>query len=84
MIGTEKYKKDVREELMRSPLMFGDFEMKEKLQDVYLGDVLSSGGLADSVSATVSLRAGRLKGLISEVAALMIVGKAIQWALKGD
>ena len=69
--GSEKYKKKVREELERSPLMFGDFAMAEKDQDVYLGDVLSGNGLAASVEAIVALRMGKVKGVMYEVAAMV-------------
>ena len=71
LFGKEKWKQDVREELKRSPLMFGDFEMKEKQQDIYLGDALSGKGLAASVEETINQRLGRVKGLIYEVAAIM-------------
>ena len=69
--GSEKSKKTVRQEYERSPLMFGDFAMAEKHQDVYLGDVLSSNGLAASVEATIALRMGKVKGVMFEVAAMM-------------
>ena len=71
LYGSEKWKKEVREELERSPLKFGDFLMKEKEQGVYLGDVLSSRGLAASVEATIAHRLGKVKGSIYEVAAII-------------
>ena len=58
MQGNLQYKKQVRKELEISPLKFGDFDMKEKDQDVYLGDVISSRGLAASVEATIAHRMG--------------------------
>jgi hypothetical protein len=66
-----QYKKQVRKELDICPLKFGDFVMKEKEQDVYLGDVLSSGGLAASVEAIIAHRMGRIKGSINETAAIL-------------
>ena len=71
LCGSEKWKKSVREELEQSPLKFGDFMMKEKEQDIYLGDVLSSNGLEASVDATVRYRTGKVKGIMYEVAAIM-------------
>ena len=44
------------EELDVAPLRFGNFEMQEKVEYAYLGDVISSGGLAASVEATIARR----------------------------
>ena len=71
LFGTEKWKSKVREEFKESPLMFGSFEMKEKEQDIYLGDALNGKGLAASVEDTINRRIGKVKGLIYEVAAIM-------------
>ena len=71
LYGSDKWKKEVRDELERSPLQFGDFVMKEKDQDIYLGDVLSSEGLAASVEATIAHRMGKVKGVMYEVASIM-------------
>ena len=56
LMGTNKYKEKVREEVKSAPLKFGDFSMLEKEQDVYLGDVLHTDGLSASVQSTVALR----------------------------
>ena len=56
LFDSEKWKRNVREELERSPLMFGDFIMKEKQHDVYLGDTLSGKCLAASVEDTITQR----------------------------
>ena len=40
--------------------------LHEKDEEKYLGDVLSSGGLAESVQATVKERTGKVKGAIYE------------------
>ena len=45
--------------------------MLEKNQDLYLGDVLSTNGLAGSVEATVIQRLGKVKGAIYEAAAIL-------------
>ena len=71
IVGNTKYKEQIRKELEVCPLRFGEFEMKEKEQDVYLGDVLSSRGLAASVEATIAHRMGRIKGSIYETAAIL-------------
>ena len=71
IVGLKKWKKKVKEELEARPLMFGSFPMKEKDQDVYLGDILSSEGLGASVEATVRHRMAKVKGAMYEVAAIM-------------
>ena len=71
VFGNKNYKMKVKEELDNLPLMFGDFEMKEKESDVYLGDVLHSGGLAASVKATINRRIPLVKGMMYEAAAIL-------------
>ena len=71
LYGTKKYKQRVREEVETCPLMFGSFEMKEKEQDLYLGDVLHSLGLAASVEATIAHRVGKVKRSMYESAAIL-------------
>ena len=51
--------------------MFGRFEMKEKEQDIYLGDALNGKGLAAMVEDPINQRIGKVKGLIYEVVAIM-------------
>ena len=58
LFGYEKYKKEVRQELLRSPLMFGDFRMIKKEQYMYLGDMIATRGMAGSVEATIMKRLG--------------------------
>ena len=69
--GSKSYKKRVREELEIAPLKFGDFKMLEKESDIYLGDVLHSGGLSASVEATISRRISRVKGQVYEAASIL-------------
>ena len=71
VFGSKSFKRKVREELEICPLMFGDFEMKEKESYMYLGDVLHSGGMAASVEATISHRISKVKGEMYEVAAIL-------------
>ena len=71
VFGSKSYKSKVKEELQDLPLRFGDFEMKEKESDVYLGDVIHSGGLAASVEATISRRIPVVKGMMYEAASIL-------------
>ena len=71
LFGTEKFKNEVRQELLRSPLMFGDFRMVEKEKYIYSGDKIDTRGMAGSMKATIIKRLGRIKGAMYEVAAIM-------------
>ena len=62
VFGSRQYKEQVKKELDQEPLMFGDFEVKAKESDVYLGDTLTAGGLEASVEATVAKRVARAQG----------------------
>ena len=62
VIGSVKQRKSIKEELQVQPLMCGNFETKLKDSFKWLGQILSSGGLAESVSATVAAREGKIRG----------------------
>ena len=55
----------------RSVVSFGDFTMKRKVKDKYLGQILHEDGLEASVAATVEDRAGKFKGAIFEIRSIM-------------
>ena len=71
MIGKEVPKNRARLLIERSPIVCGDFIVKEKAQDKYLGDVLHEGGCAASVLATVKDREGKVKAAMLEAAAIV-------------
>ena len=71
LVGSKKWKRKVKEELEARPLMFGSFQMKEKDQDVNLGDILKSEGLGAWVEATVKHRMAKVKGAMYEVATII-------------
>ena len=88
LVGSKKWKNKVKEELKARPLMFGSFPLKEKDQDVYLGDVISSEGLGASVEATVNHRMTWVKGAMYEVATIIkdhhmqaMGGKQVAWEI---
>ena len=60
VMGTTKQKVKVKRELEAKPLMCGNFETQLKDQFKWLGQILSSGGLSDSVSCTVAAREGKI------------------------
>ena len=69
--GTKKYKQKVAQDLERNSLMFGEFQVKEKKSDKYLGQVLHGGGLDQSAEATVQERMGRVKGATMEIKSII-------------
>ena len=51
--------------------MCGDFETESKLSIKWLGQILSSGGLAESVAATVEAREGKIRGACLEISQIV-------------
>ena len=47
--------------------MFGDFEVKERVSDKYLGQILHGGSLEESSLATAQERAGQIKGALGVI-----------------
>ena len=54
-------------DLQQNPLKFGDFPVKQKEFDRYLGQILHGGGLDRCAEATVQERTGRIKGATREI-----------------
>ena len=71
VFGTERYKAEVEMDAEEEPIMLGKVKLNEKVEEKYLGDVLSSLGLAQSVEATVKERVAKIKGSIYELRALI-------------
>ena len=67
VIGSKTQKKSSSEELRKKPLMCGSIETKEKQEDIWLGQTISSAGLADSVARTVSNKEGKIRGAGLEI-----------------
>ena len=70
-IGTSKFREDMKKEIEQNPIMFGDFQVKSKEEDVYLDDVISARGLEASIEATIRKRSGKVKGDMFEAKAIM-------------
>ena len=67
IIGSKLQKKKATQELHGNPLMCGSFETKEKQQDKWLGQIISSIGLSDSVAETVEDKEGKIRGACLEI-----------------
>ena len=71
VMGSSKYKEEIRKQVEEELIMFGSFETKEKKADKYLGDIFSSEGLGDSIVKTIQDRAGKVKIAMMEVKGVM-------------
>ena len=66
IIGSKKFRRKIRDELQKSPIMFCGQKMTVSESDKYLGDYMSS-SLSESIFTTVNKRKGLVKRLISEI-----------------
>ena len=71
VIGSNKQRENVRKELTLSPLMCGDFETVLKDKFKWLGQILSTRGLADSVAETITSREGKIRGACLEISQIV-------------
>ena len=71
VIGSKKQITQVRAELKKEPLMCGNFETKLQEQFKWLGQILLSGGLGESVAATVESREGKIRGACLEISQII-------------
>ena len=71
VFGSDMFKEKVEKEVELRPLVFGEFEVRRKRSDKYLGQVLHEGGLARSVQATIEDRASKIKGAIYTTASIL-------------
>ena len=67
VMGSEKRKAEIDEQLKEKPLKLCGQKMKYVLKEKYLGDFLSSGGLSEGVQATILKRKGQVVTSILEI-----------------
>ena len=65
--GSKKYKEELHCDIQRNPVKFGNFLVKQRGSDRYLGQILHGGGLDLSAEATILERQGRIKGATREI-----------------
>ena len=65
--GTKKQKMEIKEELEEKPLMCGKVKISLVMYDKWLGDILHSDRLAESVLETIRQREGKVKGAALEI-----------------
>jgi hypothetical protein len=71
VMGSYRQRENVRKELTVNPLMCGDFETVLKDKFKWLGQILSTKGLADSVGETISSREGKIRGACLEISQIV-------------
>ena len=71
IIGSKKRKAEIESELQEHPLMLCGKEMKNVSMEKYLGDMISSAGLSESVHSTVLKRKGQVVSSIIEIRAVV-------------
>ena len=71
VMGSNKQAQKVWSEMESEPLMYGDFETNMKSSFWWLGQILSLGGLAESVAATVEAREGKIPGACLEISRIV-------------
>ena len=62
---------EIKDDLLRNPILYDKIPIKEKLSEKYLGDMIDGGGLAASVDSTISERYGRIYTSILEVKVIL-------------
>ena len=70
-IGYKKTERRIRLQLEAQPLMGGSFETALKDKFKWLGQILSEGGLAQSVCDTVESREGKIRGACLEISQIV-------------
>ena len=60
IFGSDKFKAKAQHECAEKPVMLGRIIMKEKKCEAYLGDILSSEGLRETIEATIKDRIARV------------------------
>jgi hypothetical protein len=71
ILGSKKQKEDASIRLEINPLICGNFITRDKQEDKWLGQIISSGGLADSVCKTVGSRESKIKAACLEIVVIM-------------
>ena len=63
----DNFKAKVNLEALEEPVMLGTSPLEDLQEENYLGDILSSKGLTESVEATVKERTAKVKGSLYEL-----------------
>jgi hypothetical protein len=66
VLGSLSFQNKIKKELQEEPIHFGQFPLKIKTEDRYLGHIIKS-NLASSALATVKERSGKIKGAALEI-----------------
>ena len=70
-MDSKKQREEIQSEVETNPLVCGNLDMNIKESEKWLGQQLATGGLSDSVAATVAAREGKIKGAALEIVAIV-------------
>ena len=70
LLGSNKFINNQKKEINKNPIKFEQFDLKEKMSDKYLGQVIEK-NLAKSALATVQDRSGKIKGAAIEIKSII-------------
>ena len=71
IVGEEKYRKAMEQEIVASPVMFGSMRCQPSISEVYLGEVIHAQGLEDGLEATIDSRLGKVRGATFKAKAMI-------------
>ena len=67
VIGSKKQKLNIKAKLENNPLFCGDVQTKLKDNFIWFGQIFLSGALAESVTATVEAKEGKIQAVCLEI-----------------
>ena len=71
VFGSGEYKEEINKQLVNNPLYLGDFQIKRKDSDRYLGQILHTDGVRASCMATIKDREGKINAAAFEVQSII-------------
>ena len=71
VFGSSEFKDTISKQLEDNPLYFGDFPVKRKDSEKYLGQIIHSGGVRASCAVTITEREGKINGVIFETKSII-------------
>ena len=71
IFGSNRRRQEIEEELRNTPLILGGKKMVKENSIKYLGDILSSKGLAESAESTINSREGLTKRAIYDIRSII-------------
>ena len=71
IVGNKRYREQAKKEIEDDPVMFGKFKMNLVENELYLGDMISSQGMENSVQHTIEKRLSKVNGAMYEAKSII-------------